>query len=46
MTYPGVVKYAKCLLFPDNVKLYMPINNIDDCMRLQQDKWLIKRKID
>ncbi|CAF4878055.1 unnamed protein product [Pieris macdunnoughi] len=34
---PKVVKNAKCLLFADDIKLYMPIESTDDCIRLQED---------
>ncbi|CAH2097373.1 unnamed protein product [Euphydryas editha] len=34
---PDVLKEAKCLLFADDLKLYMEIGNQEDCERLQKD---------
>jgi hypothetical protein len=34
---PGVVREAKCLLFADDLKVYIPINGPEDCKRLQED---------
>lgn len=34
---PRVVREAKCLLFADDLKLYLPIRSSEDCARLQED---------
>lgn len=34
---PNVVKESKCLLFADDLKLYVDVNNLSDCERLQRD---------
>ena len=48
---PEILQNSHCLLFADDAKLYKIINNIDDCLALQQDlfaisKWCETWKID
>ena len=33
----SLFKYSKCLLFADDLKLFMPIKNVLDCSNLQRD---------
>lgn len=34
---PETVRAAKCLLFADDLKLYLAVSDLDDCQRLQAD---------
>lgn len=34
---PSVVREARCLLFADDLKLYLPVETPEDCQRLQSD---------
>lgn len=34
---PQNIKFAKCLMFADDVKLFLKVSNLSDCFNLQQD---------
>ncbi|CAG9128665.1 unnamed protein product [Plutella xylostella] len=47
---PSVVRNASCLLFADDLKLFLPIRDATDCIRLQQDidrvvEWSLENKL-
>ena len=47
---PTHVTHSQIVLFADDTKIYMPINNISDCVKLQEDlnslmSWSIKWKM-
>lgn len=48
---PDVIRYSKCLLFADDVKIFKPIQTVRDCSALQKDinsvlEWSAQCKLD
>lgn len=48
---PSVIKYAKCLLYADDLKLFLRIRTEEDCLMLQHDidavyQWGVENKME